>query len=203
MKKMSVLDRLLLLATGLLAAYQVVVGIEGLAALPTLAYTVGFGVLLVAGLLLIIFGFDALASPLVVVVAAIIPLSLSLGLVAEYLPSIAAGYGVFAVIGLLAIAVTRIGAHPTLATLVLAAVHGVAGLIITLLPIILSLTGGAPAAFVLVGVGGALIGIGGLLLAFLKAGRPIVSQTAILSALPALLLLTTAAFVAGFASVRV
>jgi hypothetical protein len=81
-------------------------------------------------------------------------------------------------------------------------VHGVAGLIITLLPISLSLTGRAPAAFALVGVGGALIGGGGLLLAFLKAGRPIISQRMILAALPWLLLLTTAAFVAGFAAVK-
>lgn len=193
----------MLLAAGLLAAYQVVTGIEGLAALPILAYTVGFGALLIAGLLLIIFGFDALDSPFVIVVAAIIPLSLSLGLVAEYLPAFVTVYGVFAVIGLLAIAVSRVIARAAIATSILAAVHGVAGLIITLLPITLSVTGGAPAAFVLVGLGGAVISIGGVLLTSSKVGRPIVSQTTILAALPALLLLTTAALVAGFAAAKV
>ena len=52
---MSALDRVLLLVTGLLAAYQIVVGIDHLDTLPIVAYTVAFGVLLVAGLLLIIF----------------------------------------------------------------------------------------------------------------------------------------------------
>jgi hypothetical protein len=47
-------------------------------------------------------------------------------------------------------------------------------------------------------VGGALIGIGGLLLSFLKAGRPILSRETILKVLPGLLLLMTAFFVAGF-----
>ena len=82
--KMSGLDRIMLLLTGLLAAYQVSVGIEGLGVFAITAYTVAFGVLLVAGLLMIILGFSALDSPIVVVVSTIIPLSLSLGMVWDY-----------------------------------------------------------------------------------------------------------------------
>jgi hypothetical protein len=52
---------------------------------------------------------------------------------------------------------------------------------------------------VLVGIGGGLFGIGGMLLSFLKTGKPILPQEKILSILPVLMLLTTAAFVAGFA----
>jgi len=48
-------------------------------------------------------------------------------------------------------------------------------------------------------VGGGLIGIAGLLLSLLKTGQPILSKKAILSLFPGLLLLTTSAFVAGFA----
>ena len=58
--KMSALDRILILITGLLAAYQIVVGIDDLSTAPIVAYTIAFGVLLVALLLLIILGFDAL-----------------------------------------------------------------------------------------------------------------------------------------------
>ena len=47
-------------------------------------------------------------------------------------------------------------------------------------------------------VGGALIGIGGLLLSFLKAGKPVLSREKILRILPGLLLGTTACFVLGF-----
>ena len=46
--KMSMLDRILLLVTGLLAAYQIVVGINDLSTAPIIAYTIAFGVLLVA-----------------------------------------------------------------------------------------------------------------------------------------------------------
>ncbi len=197
---MKQFDRALLLITGLLAAYQIVVGVKGADALAGLGYLTAFGVLLVAGLLLIIFGFEILASPIVVVVAALIPLGLAFGLVAHYFAAfemIALGA---AIIGLLAIAVTRFGARGALATMALAVVHGVAGILIFGLPIVLWLRGSAPPGFALVGGGGALIGLGGLLLSFLKVGKPILAQETILRVLPGLLLLMTASFVAGFAA---
>ncbi|MFO7584830.1 MAG: hypothetical protein R6W69_08880, partial [Anaerolineales bacterium] len=79
--KMTLSDRILLLLTGLLAAWQVAFGIDHLDTLPVIAYTLGFGVLLVAGLLLIILGFEILDSPAVVIISTLIPLSLALGLV--------------------------------------------------------------------------------------------------------------------------
>lgn len=198
--KMSILDRILLLITGLLAAYQVAIGIDGFATLPIIAYTIAFGVLLIAGLLLIILGFEVLDLPIVVVVSTVIPLSLSLGLVWQHLPEFRSAYLVFAMIGFLAIVITRAIALPgKLPTHVLALVHGVAGMTIFLLPILLALQGTTGAAFALVGVGGALIGIGGLLLSFLKAGKPILSRETIQKILPGLLLLMTICFVAGFA----
>jgi len=157
-RKITAIDRILLLTTGLLAAYQVAVGIEGLPALPTLCYTIAFGVLLISGLLLIIFGFEILDSQAVVVVAAIIPLSLSLGLVVEHLPSLQNGYLAFAALGFLAIALTRWLAVGKPATITLATVHGIAGLLIFGLPLALSLTGRAPLQFGLVGLGGASSG---------------------------------------------
>jgi hypothetical protein len=200
--KISPLDRLLLLLTGLLAAYQVAAGINGLGEVPIIAYTIAFGVLLVAGLLLIILGFDALDSPFVAIVSTIIPLSLSLGLIWEHLPAWRYAYLAFAAIGFLAILLTRLlPVHGKLPTLVLALVHGVAGLVIFLLPSILAANGTTRPGFALVGLGGALIGIGGLLLSFLKAGKPILARTTILRILPGLLLLMALTFVIGFAAV--
>ena len=198
MKKISVFDRILLLAAGLLAAYQVVRGVDGLTALPMLSYTVAFGVLLVAVLLIIIMGFEILESPLVVIVSTVIPLSLSLGLVWEYLPGWRIAYLVFAILGFAVIVVSRLSGPGKAATFILATVHGIAGLIIFFLPILLSVTGQTQAGFMLVGIGGALIGAGGLLLSFLKAGKPILPRATILAVLPALLLLMAAAFVGGF-----
>ncbi|MEW6030795.1 MAG: hypothetical protein AB1554_15110 [Chloroflexota bacterium] len=196
--KISPLDRVLLLVTGILAAYQVAVGIDGFDALPIVAYTIAFGVLLVAGLLLIIWGFEVLDSPAVVIVSTIIPLTLSLGLVWQY-ASFGTSYLVFAIAGFLAVTLTRSIPTPgKIPTIVLAITHGIAGMTIFLLPIILSVQGKTQPLFSLVGVGGALIGIGGLMLSFLKAGKPILSRETILKILPGLLLLMTACFVAGF-----
>lgn len=197
--KLSPLDRVLLLLTVVLAAYQVAVGIDGFDALPIVAYTVGFGVLLVAVLLIFILGFDILDSPVVVIVSTIIPLSLATGLVWQYLASYRTLYLLFAVGSFLAVTLTRsIPAPGKLPVIVLALTHGIAGMTIFLLPILLSIQGNAPPLFSLVGVGGALIGVGGLLLSFLKVGRPILSREIILKILPGLLLLTTACFAAGF-----
>jgi hypothetical protein len=88
---------------------------------------------------------------------------------------------------------------PKLPTIILAFVHGVAGLTIFLLPTIMAAQGVTRSGFALVGLGGALIGIGGLLLSFLRAGKPILPKETILRIFPTLLLLMTAAFVAGFA----
>jgi len=197
MKKISVLDRILLLATGLLAAYQVAAGMDGMEPLTIWFYTISFGTLLVAGLLLIILGFEGLEKQAIVIVSALIPLSLSLGLVSEHLVEYTTPYLFFCGVGLLAIAITRFSVTGKIATIVLAIIHGIAGLIIFLLPIFLSIQGAMPAGFALVGLGGAIIGLGGLLLAFLKAGKPILSQKTILSLLPGLLFLMTAAFVSG------
>ncbi len=198
MRKMSALDRILLLLAGLLAAYQIVFGIEGAPLLSMWAYTIAFGTLLLAGLLLIIFGFEVLDSPLVVIVSTLLPLALSLGLVWEQWPAGRNLYLAFAILGFIAVTVTRLYRAGLTAVFTLAVVHGVAGLVIFLLPFYMSLRGLAPAGFALVGLGGALIGVGGLLLAFLKMGKPVVSRPVILTLFPALLLLMTAAYVAGF-----
>jgi len=201
MIKITILNRIILLATGLLAAWQIAVGIDHLGTLPIVAYTVGFGVLLVAGLLLLILGFEVLDSPIVVIVSTIIPLSLSLGLIWDYLPAFRIPYLFFVLLGFLAIIVTRlVPIKNKLPVIALALVHGIAGMTIFLLPIILAFSGRIAPRFALVGLGGALIGVGGLLLSFLKTGRPILSRNTILKFLPGLLLLMTAAFVFGFSA---
>ena len=126
--KITILDRILLLLTCLLAAWQVAMGINSAETLSLIGYTIGFGVLLVAGLLLIIFGFDVLDSPAVVIISTIIPLSLSLGLVWEHLSSFRVFYLIFVIIGFLTILITRIfPMRNKLPVIILASVHGVAG----------------------------------------------------------------------------
>jgi len=198
--KITITDRILLLLTGLLAAYQIAIGIDGYSTLPVIAYSTAFGVLLVAGLLLLILGFEVLDSPIVVIVSTIIPLSLAIGLISQYLTNYRVMYLIFAIIGFFAIVITRaLPIRNKFPLFILVIVHGVAGLTIFSLPIILVFSGLARSGFLLISVGGALISLGGLLLALLKAGKPLLSREIIFRVLPSLLLLMTAAFVAGFA----
>lgn len=197
--KLSSLDRILLLLTVILASYQVSAGIDGFTALPIIAYTIAFGVILIAALLIFILGIDVLDFPIVVIVSTIIPLSLAVGLVWQHVASTRTFYLVFAIIGFLAVTLTRTLPTPgKIPTIVLAVTHGIAGMTIFLLPVILAVQGLVKPLFSLVGIGGALIGVGGLLLSFLKTGKPILSRDTIMRLFPVLLLLTTALFVAGF-----
>ncbi len=197
--KITSLDRTLLLLTGFLAAYQIAIGIDSMDSVSIIAYTIAFGVILVAGLLLIILGYEVLELPIVVIISTIIPLTLSLGLIWQHLASYRTGYLIFTIISFLAVILTRsIVMQSKLPVITIAITHGIAGITIFLLPIILSVQGQMKPLFSLVGIGGALIGIGGLLLSFLKTGKPILSRDMIMKLFPILLLLTTAFFVAGF-----
>jgi hypothetical protein len=196
--KITVRDRLLLLGTVILSAYLIIASLEGLAPLSIWIFTIGFGILLVACLLLIILGFEGLESQAVVTVSTAIPLCTSLGLISVHFPSLFIPYLIFCIIGFGITGVTRFTLPGQTSTLVLALVHGVAGLMILYIPFRVVVAGTNPPGYLLVSLGGALIGLGGLLLAFMRAGKPILSQDVLYKLLPGILLLMSAAFVGGF-----
>jgi len=202
---MTLFNRLILLATGLAAIFLILRFLHDYRLKPAvrrydLYYLASFAVLLVAGLLLILLGYDVLQSPLVVVVAALIPLCLSLGLVAEFFPQREKTYLAFVVLGLAALAITRFSGPAGLATIILIIVHSVAGSVIFGLPLVLVLQKKAPVGFLWVTVGGALIGLGGIALAFLKTGRQLLffSPEFVFAILAPLLLAMALAFAWGF-----
>lgn len=201
---MTLIDKLLLLITGIVAIYLIIYFYreyrqsEGKATY-NLYYLMAFAILLVAGLLLIVLGYDILDNPLVVIVSTLLPALLATGLIAQFYPRGERGYLIFAVLGVLAIAITRlIAAESALATIILATVHSVFGLTIFFLPIVVARRKLAAKSFGWVTVGGTLIGIGGIALALLKMGMPILSQEVILTILAPLLLLMTMSYALGF-----
>ena len=201
---MTIFDRIVLLLTGLTAIYLLYYFFKRYQkekALYDVYYMLGFAVLLVSGLLLIFFGWDILASPYVLTVATLIPLGISMGLMNQFRPKYKKAYSWFALVGLLAIAVTSIGGM-ALKSIAVPVFHGVAGLIIFGLPIYkCAVEKNATKGFGMVGIGGALIGIGGMALAFMIAGKPlfgIFTQDFILMILAPLLFLMTLAFTFGF-----
>ncbi len=194
-------DTIFLLLTGLLAAYLCWYfwkryGLNK--ALHNLYYLMGFAVLLISGLLLIFLGLGILASPYVLTVASLIPLGISMGIAEEYYPSWKKAFKWFAAIGFLAIAVTSIGGMDALKKIAVPLFHGVAGLVIFLGPFFAK---GAPKGFFWVGIGGLLIGLGGIALAFISMGSQLLffSPAFVMLILTPLLFLMTGAFALGFA----
>jgi hypothetical protein len=200
---MVTLDNLFLLLTGLLAAYLCWYFWQRYnlhKALHNLYYLMGFAVLLISGLLLIFHPshLGLLASPYVLTVASLIPLGISMGLAEEYFPSWKKAFKWFAVIGFLAIAISSIGGMDTLKKISVPLFHGVAGLVIFLGPFFAK---GAPKGFWWVGIGGLLIGLGGIALAFISMGAQLLffSPDFVMLILTPLLFLMTGAFALGFA----
>lgn len=195
------LDKTFLLLTGLIAAYLCWYFYQRYQlhkALHNLYYLMGFAVLLVSGLLLIFLGLDILASPFVLTVASLIPLGISMGLAEEYFPSWKKIFKWFAALGFLAIAITSFAGMADLKRIAVPVFHGVAGLVIFLGPFAAK---GAPKGFYWVGIGGALIGIGGLALASLSFGAPlfgIFTKDLVMTILTPILFLMAGAFAVGF-----
>lgn len=200
---MTLFDRLILLLTGLTAIYLIWRFYSRYSkekARYDIYYMMGFAVLLVSGLLLIAFGWDILASPYVLTVATLIPLGVSMGLMHQFVPDYKKAYSWFSLVGLLAIAVTSIGGM-SFKSIAVPVFHGVAGLIIFGLPVYKCVvTKDAPKGFGLVGIGGLLISVGGIALAFIVAGKQLLFFSAdfVFAILAPLLLLMTLAFTWGF-----
>ena len=197
------LDKIILLITGLSALYllsQFYNRYKKQKGLHDIYYIMGFAVLLVSGLLLIFFGYGILASPFVLTVASLIPLGISLGIANQYYPGWKKHFAWFALLGFLAIAFSSIGGWDTARKISVPLFHGVAGLVIFLGPIVASRRGKAPEGFWWVGIGGGLIGLGGIALAFLSTGHQLFffSQQLVMSILAPLLLLMTLAYTRGF-----
>jgi hypothetical protein len=198
---MFTLDNLFLLLTGLIAAYLCWYFWQRYnlhKALHNIYYLMGFAVLLISGLLLIFLGLGILASPYVLTVASLIPLGISMGLAEEYFPAWKKAFKWFATVGFLAIAITSIGGMDSLRKIAVPLFHGVAGLVIFIGPFVAK---GAPKGFWWVGIGGALIGLGGIALAFITMGSQLLffSPGLVMAILTPLLFLMAGAYALGFA----
>jgi len=197
----TVLDIILLLATGLTAVYMVWrfwkrYGWEK--KVYALYYILGFAVLFVSGVLLIFMGYEILKTPFVLTIASLIPFGISVGIVRQYFEQYKKAYIWFATIGLLAIAVASFGEMATLRKIAVPLFHSVAGLIIFLGPFYAKK---AAKGFFWVGIGGLLIGIGGIALASLSFGAPLLgifTAELVFNILAGLLLLMSLAFAWGF-----
>ena len=160
-----------------------------------LFWAISFLVLFVSGVLIILNGFAVLTEPLVPVVAALIPACLAIGLLYVLFEGKPWGlyYTIFALVMIVLLAVIRLDIITGIGGFssgVLMALHIPSGLIITFLPLYAAFvskdleTSGA-----LFGIGGLLMSVGGVLLAFVAIGSPVLSQGEIFDILPLLLVI--------------
>jgi len=209
---MNLFDRAVLLATGLVAIYMIwyLLGRQKdpkTASVSNYYYMVSFTVLLVSGLLLIAFGWNILgllgggsaASKFVSIVATLIPFSLAAGLVARFYPKIFTPYLAVLAVGLLLIGSSKFLGMPTLAKIVYPVFHSIAGLTIFIIPILAVKQGKMSSGFYGVTVGGTLIGLGGISLGFLTAGKQLLffSPSFVLMILAPLLFFTAFGYMWG------
>ncbi len=198
MKKKSILGRIIYLLTGHVAGYQIIKGMENYSNLTTTLYTISFGLLLLACLLLLLMGFEIMENNYVAVIASLIPITLSLGLVADKLENPTIYFILISVSFIIAVAL-RLFSTGKVQSLSIGVIHFLSGSVIFFLPIILFYTGAAEIQIMMISLGGIIIGSGGMLLGLLKAGKSVLTKEKIVNLFPIVLFLTTTSFVIGLA----
>ncbi|KAA3614146.1 MAG: hypothetical protein D8M58_18300 [Calditrichaeota bacterium] len=202
---MTLFDQIVLLLTGLIAIYMIWFFVKRQKSaenngVTNIYYIISFTVFLVAGLLLIIFGWGALSNKLVAVVSGLIPFALATGLIAKYYPKMEKGYLALMLFGLVLITLTKYGDMIVMGKIVYPLFHSIAGLTIFFVPILVVKATKISTPFINITVGGTLIGLGGIALGFLSAGSQLLffSQEFVLMILAPLLFLTALFFALGF-----
>jgi len=200
----TLLDQIILLLTGLTAVYLIYRFIQAIKGTTEKAkyyyhYIVSFAVLFVSGVLIILFDFAVLARPEIKVIATLIPFAIATGLMCQFYQKYAKFYAIFLMLGFVLIILLNYGILDT--KLIYPIFHSIAGLTIFFIPIIAVKNKVADKGFIWVTVGGTLIGIGGIALAFLGAGTPLLgifTAEVVFTILSPILLLMTLAYTWGF-----
>ena len=200
----TILDQGLLLLTGLTSVYLIYRFIEVFKEREDnkkhfIPLIVAFAVLFVSGVLVILFDFKVLEEPLIKIVATLIPFGIAIGLMCEFYKKYAQFYKAFLLLGFILIILLNYNVIDT--KLVYPIFHSIAGLTIFFIPIIVVKNKLADKGFIWVTVGGTIIGIGGIALAFLGAGKPLLgifTADVVFTILTPILLLMALAFTLGF-----
>lgn len=200
MKRIRLINRIIFLLTGLVAGYQIISGMDTYSNLTTFYFTISFGILLLACILLLLMGFESMENNFVAVIASLIPITLSLGMIDNKIHEYHTPYLDFIIVGFLFSIYFRFYGKGKIASLSLGLIHGISGIVIFLLPIVLILDNKVSAMYLFISFGGVIIGIGGLLFALSISGFKKLDRKYIELLFPLILFFTTAAFVIGLAT---
>ncbi|MEA3288164.1 MAG: hypothetical protein U9Q77_12425 [Candidatus Marinimicrobia bacterium] len=193
-------NRIILLLVAIVAGVQIVSGIENCGTIPITYYTFSYGIFLVSALLMLLMGVDIIEHPTAALAASTLPLGFSIGMVAVFLPAYHLAYGSLVSILYAGLAIQKLRDQAKSAMLFQILLHGLTGLVLFIMPLVLVLQSTVNPGYLGISVGTGLVAIGGMALAFLKSGKPILTKDQIYTIFPGVLLLAVFAFSVGIGS---
>ncbi|MBT3252806.1 MAG: hypothetical protein HN995_00845 [Candidatus Marinimicrobia bacterium] len=190
-------NRVILLLVAIIAGVQIVSGIEGLGTIPIAYYTVSYGIFLISAILMVLMGVDIIEHPIAALAASMLPLGFSMGLIGEFLLEYHLIYSSLISVLYAGLTIQKLRKQDKSALLFQILLHGFSGLVLFILPLVLFIQGEVESNFLGVSVGTGLVAIGGMALAFLKSGKPLLSKDQIYTIFPGVLLLAVVAYSIG------
>ncbi len=194
---MQNLNRIILFIVAIIAGVQIVSGIEGLGTIPIAYYTFSYGIFLISAILMILMGVDIIEHDYAALAASMLPLGFSMGLVSEFMLEYHLTYSLLISVLYAGLVIQKLRKQDKSALWFQVLLHGFSGLVLFIMPLALLLKGEVELGFLGVSIGTGLIAIGGMALAFLKSGKPLLSKDQIYTIFPGVLLLAVLAFSIG------
>ncbi len=183
-----------------MAGVQIVTGIEDYGTIPIAYYTFSYGIFLVSALLMLLLGVDIIEHDLAALATSMLPLGFSMGMVAVFLPAYHLEYGLVVSILYAGLVIQKLRHQDKSAMLFQIMLHGLTGLILFFMPLVLVIQGTVNPGYLGISVGTGLVAIAGMALAFMKSGKPILNKEQIYTIFPSVLLLAVVAFSVGIGS---
>jgi hypothetical protein len=146
---------------------------------------------------MVLMGVDIIEHPIAALAASMLPLGFSMGLIGEFLLEYHLIYSSLISVLYAGLTIQKLRKQDKSALLFQILLHGFSGLVLFILPLVLFIQGEVESNFLGVSVGTGLVAIGGMALAFLKSGKPLLSKDQIYTIFPGVLLLAVVAYSIG------
>lgn len=193
-------NRVILLLVAVLSGVEIVSGIDDCGTIPIAYYTFSYGIFLISALLMLLMGVDIIEHDVAALATSSLPLGFSMGLVAAFMLEYHLAYSSLVSILYGGLIIQKIRHQDKSALLFQILLHGLTGLVLFIVPLVLIIQGTVEMSYLGVSIGTGLIAISGMALAFLKSGKPILTKDQIYTIFPGVLLLAVFAFSAGIGS---
>jgi len=196
---MKNINRIILLLVAILAGVQIVIGVEDYGTIPIAYYTFSYGIFLISALLMLLMGVDIIEHDVAALAASMLPLGFSMGLVSAFMLGYHLAFSSVVSALFAGLIIQKLRHHNKSALIFQILLHGITGLVLFSMPLYLYFKGVLGLNSLGISVGTGLIAVGGMAMAFLKSGKPLLTKDQIYMIFPGVLLLAVFAFSVGIA----